>query len=150
VKHLEGACLVIAAATPDVNRRVVTDARARGLWVNSATEPDEGDFHLPATLRRGDFVLAVGTGGHAPALARTVCDRLEGQFDDAFGDWVALLAELRPLILERVPAAERRGLFERLCDWDWLRRLRAEGVVAVRRAMHAEVEALAEGPNPQL
>jgi len=138
--HLDGAVLVFAAATLDVNARVVADARARGLWVNSASDPEAGDFFVPAVVRRGDFVVAVSTGGAAPALAREIRRRLNEQFDDDFGRWVALLAELRPLVLEHVQDAERRRLFfERWSRWEWLERLRRDGADVVRTGMLQEL-----------
>jgi precorrin-2 dehydrogenase len=138
--HLDGAALVFAAGPPELNRRVVADAKARGLWVNSATDGTAGDFTLPATVRRGDFLVAVATGGAAPALARTIRRQLEAQFDDAFGQWVALLAEMRPFVLTAVAEeGERRALFERWCQPHWLERLRREGAEAVRAAMRGEL-----------
>jgi precorrin-2 dehydrogenase/sirohydrochlorin ferrochelatase len=144
-EHLDGAALVFAAAPPEVNRQVVADARRRGLWVNAAHDPAQGDFLVPATVRRGPFLLAVSTGGAAPGLAHAVREQLAAQFDDLFGRWVALLAEVRPDILTGVAdAGRRRTIFASLCRWQWLDRLRQEGEVAVRQALRAEVQSLVE------
>jgi precorrin-2 dehydrogenase/sirohydrochlorin ferrochelatase len=142
-EQLEGANLVFAAATGEVNRQVVVDAHARGLLVNCADEPDEGDFILPAVLRRGELTIAVSTGGASPMLAQVIRDRLEGEFDANFALWTRLLAEFRPQILQRVTDRERRQqLLARLCRLEWLERLRRDGGDAVRAAMQAEVDAL--------
>jgi precorrin-2 dehydrogenase len=139
-EHLTGAVLVCAAATAEVNRQVVAAAREQGLWVNCADPPELGDCFLPSVVRRGDFTLAIGTAGAAPALSRQVRLRLEKQFDAAFGEWVALLAELRPLIQSAIAdPRQRRRLFKDLSRWPWLRLLRHRGIDHVREEMLARV-----------
>jgi precorrin-2 dehydrogenase/sirohydrochlorin ferrochelatase len=148
--HLVGAALVFACAPPAVNARVVADCRARNVWVNAASDPEAGDFALPAVLRAGELSVAVSTGGAAPALARRVRDRLAGQFDAAFAAWVDLLNEVRGEVLAAVPDdSRRRELLDAFADWPWLDRLRAEGVEAVRAAMRECVRAqAAAAPRP--
>jgi len=144
--HLDGAYLVFAAATPEVNHCVVADAKARGLWVNCAHEPAAGNCFLPSSIHRGEFTLAVGTLGAAPALARRVRERLEAEFDDAFGTWVRLLAEIRSVALAEIAEPERRRVFfEHIADWAWLERLRRDGEEAVRNALRHELRRAAAG-----
>jgi precorrin-2 dehydrogenase/sirohydrochlorin ferrochelatase len=138
--HLDGAFLAFAAALPDVNARVVADARSLGVLVCTVSDPESGDFVSPAAVRCGGLVVTVSTGGAAPSLARRIRARLEAELDEAYGDWVALLAELRPLVLAAgIEEHQRRAIFEELSDWRWLEALRRDGVEATRRAMRAWV-----------
>ncbi|MBX9622358.1 MAG: bifunctional precorrin-2 dehydrogenase/sirohydrochlorin ferrochelatase, partial [Gemmataceae bacterium] len=136
--HLSGAALVFACATPEVNDRVAADAKARGVWVNAASDPAAGNIVLPAVVRRGGLTLAVNTGGASPALARRIREKLEAEFDESFAEWVALLDEVRAEVLAAVhDPTRRRELLDGFADWPWLERLRAEGPDAVRAAMRA-------------
>jgi precorrin-2 dehydrogenase/sirohydrochlorin ferrochelatase len=141
-EHLDGAHLVFACATPEVNAQVVTDAHARKLWVNSATNPTAGDFTLPSVHRVGELTFAISTGGAAPALARRIREKLEKEFDTTFADWVRVLAEVRAIVLAEVAdPAHRRELLDNFASWPWLERLRADGAETVHAAMLAKVRA---------
>lgn len=74
---LDGHQMVMTATDdPAVNAQVAADARRRGMWVNSADDPANCSFILPAVTRRGPVVVAVGTDGSSPALARHLRDRI--------------------------------------------------------------------------
>ncbi len=89
---LEGAYLAFAATNVrGVNAAVAREAKERGVPVNVADRPSEGDFALPSTLRRGRLQVAVSTGGASPTLARRIREELE----DAFGpEWAGIVEEL--------------------------------------------------------
>lgn len=89
---LEGASLVFAATNRrEVNAAVTREARGRGIPVNVADEPSEGDFALPSVLRRGQLQVAVSTGGASPTLARRVRYELESAFGS---EWAGVVEEL--------------------------------------------------------
>ena len=90
---LEGAYLAFAATdSRGVNAAVAREAKERGIPVNVADRPSDGDFALPSTLRRGALQVAVSTGGASPTLARKIKDKLEEVFAP---EWAGVVEELR-------------------------------------------------------
>lgn len=139
-EDLDGVAIVITAATSDVNEEVVRDAQRVGIPVSSATSPEQGDFHLPATIHREDLIISISTQGKAPALARRLRERLEADVDEGYGEWVRLLGELRPEILAKVPDAQARdAVWDLLCDPKWLELIRELPPDVVRNAMWQEI-----------
>ncbi len=93
---LDGAFLAFAATgVASVDRLVCAAAASRGILVSSASAPDDGDFRLPATLRRGDLLISVATGGRSPALSTILRDRLAQSYGACWGDVVEILGRLR-------------------------------------------------------
>ena len=102
---LEGTYLAFAATDDrEVNAAVAREAKERGIPVNVADRPLEGDFALPSTLRRGRLQLAVSTGGASPTLARNIKSELE----EVFGpEWAGVVEELHAARLKGAPPGER-------------------------------------------
>ena len=96
---LEDANLAFTATgSRKVNAAVAREAKERGVLINVADRPAEGDFAVPSTLRRGGLQVAVSTGGASPTLAR----RIRGELEDAFGpEWAG--------VVEDFDAARRSG-----------------------------------------
>jgi siroheme synthase-like protein len=146
-EHLEGAVLAFAAATPEVNRRMLADARRAGVWACSASDPDAGDFRVPAVRRDGPLTVTVATSGASPALARALCERAARALGPAAAGLAALLAELRPRVLARLDGPDaRRRLMADWADPRWLDLWERDGPEAVRRALGRAIDEAADHP----
>lgn len=66
-------------------------ARARGILVNTEDDRELCDFHVPASVRRGDLLLTISTGGGSPGMARRLRKYLESEFGE---EWGARVSEL--------------------------------------------------------
>ncbi len=84
--------LWVAGLDDDLAGQLASAARAARVLVNVEDRPDWCDFHSLAEVRRGDLVLAVSTGGHAPGLASRLRARLEADFGP---EWAGRLAQLK-------------------------------------------------------
>ena len=87
-----------------MNSAVVCAARQQGIFCLSVDQSTQGDFTLPAVLRRGPLTVAVATDGGSPALARQLRDQLAGQVSDHWGVGVEIIAAVRrKWLTERLP-----------------------------------------------
>jgi precorrin-2 dehydrogenase/sirohydrochlorin ferrochelatase len=97
---LEGMFLVIAATnSPEVNRSVGEACRARGILCNVVDAPELGSFIVPSSVRRGDLVLAVSTGGQSPALTKRIRKDLQERYGEEYASFLCLMGRLRPQVL---------------------------------------------------
>ncbi len=93
--HLRDASLAIAATSHyTVNAEVAAAARARNVPVNVVDDAQLSSFIVPAIVDRSPVVVAIGTGGQSPVLARWVRARIEallhprlGRLGDLAGRW---------------------------------------------------------------
>lgn len=109
-----GYRLVVTATDDDaVNAQVAADAEAAGVFVNSADDPSNCTFTLPAVARRGAITVSVATDGTSPLLARALRDRFAALLDD---DVLALAADLAALRRE----VQERGDSTEEVDWSAL------------------------------
>ncbi|MFL6218422.1 MAG: bifunctional precorrin-2 dehydrogenase/sirohydrochlorin ferrochelatase [Actinomycetes bacterium] len=126
---LAGAVVCVAsAAEPAVRDAIAADARAAGVLVNVMDDVPNCDFAAPAIVRRGELVIAIGTGGRAPALA----SRLRAELADRFGpEWTELMdvvGRVRAETLPHLPDFEDRShRWKAALDLDELEHLIQEG-----------------------
>ena len=105
-------CLIAIAATGDsaVNRQVFQDGHLQGVLVNSADDPQNCHFTLPARLRRGDLLITISTEGRSPAMASWLRQQIEASLDDNIDQMLHLVAEVRAEI-------QAQGIPTEPLDW---------------------------------
>jgi len=119
-EDLDDAFVCVASSEdPDERDAIARTARERGVLVNVMDDVPNCDFAAPALVRRGDLVLAVGTGGRSPAVARKVRVELEERFGPEWAETLAVIAEVRAETLSALgDPATRARRWRRALDLD--------------------------------
>ncbi|MEM6759489.1 MAG: siroheme synthase CysG [Pseudomonadota bacterium] len=110
-----GAAMVfIATGCIGIDASVHSVAKAARAMVNVVDQPDLCDMTTPSLVDRDPVVVAIGTEGTAPVLARQIKTQLEEQLPQSLGGLAALAGRLRAAVAGRVPQAGRRAF------WRWV------------------------------
>lgn len=108
---LHGATLVYAATGDAVeDARIASLGREAGALVNVVDNLDASDFLTPAIVDRAPVVVAIGTEGAAPVLARRIKAQLEEMLPASLGLLSRIGKGFRQ-IAERLPQGARRRAF---------------------------------------
>ena len=111
---LDGAWLVVAAATPEVNRLVADAAEQRRVFVNAVDDPVNATAFLSGVVRREGVTLAISTSGDAPALTALLRESLDAVLPRDLAAWIATARDQRiEWRRDRVPMDERKPLLLR-------------------------------------
>jgi siroheme synthase-like protein len=101
LSDLDGIFLVVAAtSSPEVDHAIYRAAQERGILCNVVDDPPHCDFFYPAVVRRGQFQIAISTGGLSPALAQRVRKQIEEEFPPVYGVWLEELGKKRAALFQ--------------------------------------------------
>ena len=114
---LQGVIAILCAGAGEIGPAMSARAKAVGLPVNVMDDLAHSTFIFPAIVDRGDVVVAIGTGGASPVVARRVRERIEAVLPARIGDLAGFIGRWRKTIHGRIPEfALRRRFWERVVD----------------------------------
>ena len=125
--HFTDTALVfVATGCPGMDAALHALAKCAGATVNVVDQPDLCDAITPSIVDRSPVVVAIGTEGTAPVLARQIKTRVEEMLEPRLGDLAALAGRLRSRAAMRLAPRARRDLWRWVFNGD-VRRMHASG-----------------------
>ena len=114
---LSGVVAVLCAGAGAIGPSMSARAKSVGLPVNVMDDLEHSTFIFPAIVDRGDVVVAIGTGGASPVVARRVREAIEMALPARIGDLASFIGRWRKSINSRIAEFPlRRRFWERVVD----------------------------------
>ena len=105
---LDGVWLaVLADRNQELADRMAAECEARRIFFVAVDDPRVGSFSHLALARAGSVVVAIGTNGEAPALARRLRELFQALFERA---GLAAFAERHSALRQATPSELRRDV----------------------------------------
>jgi uroporphyrin-III C-methyltransferase/precorrin-2 dehydrogenase/sirohydrochlorin ferrochelatase len=113
---LAGVVAVISAAGAPLDDAVAERAKLARIPLNVVDRTDLSTFIFGSIIDRGEVVVAVGTSGSAPVLARRLRERIEALLPDRIGELAELVGRYRARVAQRLEFSLRRRFWEAVID----------------------------------
>ncbi|MFI4913831.1 MAG: siroheme synthase CysG [Steroidobacterales bacterium] len=146
-EHFHGVVFAIAATdAPAVNRAVAEAGAARGIWVNVVDDSAASSCLMPAIIDRSPLIVAVGTAGRSPSLARRIRAQLEALLPERLGELARHAGRWRERVQQELPDLSlRRKFYDRLFAGPVSTRVLAGGEAVIDALFEQELAAARAG-----
>src|SRR5436305_7788674 len=92
---LRDVVAIVSAAGDALDAQIAARARGHRLPINVVDRPELSTFIFPAIVDRGEVVVAIGTGGASPVLARRLREAIEALLPARTGELAQLIGRHR-------------------------------------------------------
>lgn len=145
-QQLAEATLVVAATdSPYINASVAAAASERHLPVNVVDDLRLSSFILPAIVDRSPVIVAIGSQGTAPVLARRLREQLEALLPARLGALARFAGARRSAVQQALRPSERRPFWERILGGPVSERVLADDAGAADAAFARELATFRDG-----
>lgn len=135
---LSGVIAILCAGAGEIGHAMAARARRLSIPVNVMDELDHSTFIFPAIVDRGDVVVAVGTGGASPVVARRVREMIEAVLPSRIGDLATFIGRFRKPLAARIGEMPmRRRFWEKIVDGPIGKAVLDGRVAEAETALHA-------------
>ncbi|QBY01165.1 uroporphyrinogen-III C-methyltransferase [Rhodophyticola sp. CCM32] len=137
----DAAMCFVATGCPATDACAYALAKQARCPVNVVDQPGLCDITTPSLVDRDPVVVAIGTEGTAPVLARQIKTGVEQMLPPNLGGLAALAGRLRVSVAARVPKEARRGfwrwVFSATPRQDWTRGHERAAAESIKQAIAA-------------
>jgi uroporphyrin-III C-methyltransferase/precorrin-2 dehydrogenase/sirohydrochlorin ferrochelatase len=141
---------LVASAGREIDERLAARARAMNVPVNVVDRPDLSTFIFPSIVDRGDVVVAIGTGGTSPVLARRLRERIEEILPERIGEFAVLMGRYRDRLHKlRHRGFSTRQFWERVIDGPIGALFLSGRSAKAEAALIIEIDRAGQGTAPQ-
>ena len=113
---LTGIVALVASAGKGLDEKLSQRCRAAGIPVNVVDRVDLSTFIVPAIVDRGDVVVAIGTGGTSPVIARRLREKIEALIPARIGELSGLIGRYRARFVAARRSISARTFWEQVID----------------------------------
>lgn|SRR5699024_402998 len=87
--------VIVATNSPEINHKIYSLAKEKGLLVNVADTPHICDFYLGSIVQKGNLKIAISTNGRSPTMAKRMREVLTDTLPDEMESVLQNLRSIR-------------------------------------------------------